>query len=293
MPDTSSSLPVVRSGSFTFGAFTHDPMTVRRLGFGAMRLTGPGVWGPPADRDAALAVLRRAVELGVDFVDTADSYGPFVSEELIREALYPYDGVLVATKGGLLRTAPNSWHVLGEPTYLRQCVEMSLRRLDVERIDLYQLHRVDRRYPLEEQLGVLSEMQAQGKIRHIGLSEVDVDTLHHARQHAEVVSVQNIFNVGNRQHDDVVAACEERGVGFIPWFPIAGGDLVSADGPVAALAERSGYSVAQLSLAWLLRRSPVLLPIPGTSSVAHLEQNCGAVDVELSAQQWAELDALG
>jgi aryl-alcohol dehydrogenase-like predicted oxidoreductase len=292
MTEQPSSSSVARSGSFTLGAFTHDPMTVHRLGFGAMRITGPGVWGPPADRETAVAVLRRAVELGVDFVDTADSYGPFVSEDLIREALHPYDGVVVATKGGLLRTGPNAWHVLGEPNYLRQCVEMSLRRLDVERIDLYQLHRVDQRYPVEDQVGVLSEMQAAGKIRHIGLSEVDVDTLHRVRQHAEVVSVQNIYNVGNRTHSDVVAACEQRGVGFIPWFPIAGGDLVSADGPVSRLAAETGYSVAQLSLAWLLRSSPVMLPIPGTGSVAHLEQNCAAADVELSDEQWATLDAL-
>ena len=280
------------AGTVTLGEHTHDPMTVHRFGFGAMRITGPGVWGPPADAGAALAVLRRAVELGVDFVDTADSYGPFVSEDLIREALHPYDGVLVATKGGLLRTGPNAWHVLGEPNYLRQCVEMSLRRLDVERIDLWQLHRVDTRYPLADQLGVLVEMQQEGKIGHLGLSEVDVATLEAACSLAEIVSVQNIFNVGNRTHRDVVDACEQRGVGFIPWFPIAGGDLVAADGPLASLAADTGYSVAQLSLAWLLRVSPVMLPIPGTGSVTHLEENCAAVDVDLDAAQWAVLDGL-
>ena len=284
--------PASRSGTFTLGASTTDPIDVHRLGYGAMRVTGAGIWGPPADHQAAVAVIRRAVELGVDFVDTADSYGPFVSEDLIREALHPYDGVLVATKGGLLRTGPNAWHVLGEPNYLRQCVEMSLRRLDVERIDLWQLHRVDTRYPLADQLGVLVEMQQEGKIGHLGLSEVDVATLEAASSLAEIVSVQNIFNVGNRTHRDVVDACEQRGVGFIPWFPIAGGDLVAADGPLASLAADTGYSVAQLSLAWLLRVSPVMLPIPGTGSVTHLEENCAAVDVDLDAAQWAVLDGL-
>jgi aryl-alcohol dehydrogenase-like predicted oxidoreductase len=280
-------------GTLTLGSSTHDPMTVHRMGFGAMRVTGDGIWGPPPDRDAAVAVLRRAVELGVDFVDTADSYGPHVSEELIREALHPYDGVLVATKGGLLRTGPNRWHVLGDPDYLRQCVELSLRRLDVERIDLYQLHRVDTRYPLADQIGVLAELQREGKIRHLGLSEVDLDTLHAARQHVEVVSVQNIYNVANRQHDDVLAGCEERGLAFIPWYPIAGGDLVKPGGPVAELAEQTGWTVAQLSLAWLLRRSRWMLPIPGTGSVVHLEENMAAAQVLLSDQQWAVLDALG
>lgn len=282
--------PVRRSGTFTLAASSPDPITVHRLGYGAMRVTGPGIWGPPADHDAALAVLRRAVELGVDFIDTADSYGPFVSEDLIREALHPYEGVVVATKGGLLRTGPNQWHPLGEPKYLRQCVEMSLRRLDVERIDLWQLHRVDSRYPLADQLGVLVDMQQEGKIRHVGLSEVDVPTLDEASSIADVVSVQNIFNVGHRAYEAVVTACEERGIGFIPWFPIAGGDLVGKDGPVSALAAETGHSVAQLSLAWLLRRSPAMLPIPGTSSLDHLADNCSAVDVSLSDEQWARLD---
>jgi aryl-alcohol dehydrogenase-like predicted oxidoreductase len=280
-------------GTVTLGAWTSDPMTVHRMGYGAMRLTGHGIWGHPRDHGEAVAVLRRAVELGVDFVDTADSYGPGVSEEIIREALHPYDGVVVATKGGLLRTEPHQWHVLGDPTYLRQCVEMSLRRLGVERIDLYQLHRVDTRYPVAEQLGVLAEMQREGKIRHLGLSEVDVDTLHAARQHVEVVSVQNIYNVANRQHEAVLTGCEERGVAFIPWYPIAGGDLVKPGGPVAALAEQTGWTVAQLCLAWLLRRSPWMLPIPGTGSVVHLEENVRSVDVMLSDEQWAALDALG
>jgi aryl-alcohol dehydrogenase-like predicted oxidoreductase len=283
---------VQAGGTVTLGAAGDDPMTVHRMGFGAMRLTGQGIWGEPAHRDEAVAVLRRAVELGVDFIDTADSYGPGVSEQIIREALHPYDGVIVATKGGLLRTGPGNWHVLGEPTYLRQCVEMSLRRLGVERIDLYQLHRVDTRYPLEDQVGVLVAMQQEGKIRHLGLSEVDLATLDAARALADVVSVQNIYNVANRHHDAVVDGCEQRGVAVIPWYPIAGGDLVAEDGALSRLAADVGCTTAQLSLAWLLRRSPAMLPIPGTSSVAHVEQNCAAVDVQLSDEQWAVLDAL-
>jgi pyridoxine 4-dehydrogenase len=282
-----------RSGALTLGASSDDPLEVTRLGYGAMRVTGAGVWGPPPDRDTAVAVLRRAVELGVDVIDTADSYGPFVSEDLIREALHPYDGVVVATKGGLLRTGPNAWHVLGEPNYLRQCIEMSLRRLDVDRIDLYQLHRVDRRYPLADQLGVLAEAQQAGTIRHIGLSEVDVRTLTEAAQIVDVVSVQNIYNLTTRGHDDVLAACESMGAAFIPWFPIAAGDLVSSGGPVAELASGTGWTVAQLSLAWLLRRSPAMLPIPGTGSVAHLEENIASADVTLSDDQWAVLDTMG
>jgi len=281
-----------RSGTFTLAAGTDDPMPVHRLGYGAMRVTGAGIWGPPDDRSTAVAVLRRAVELGVDLVDTADSYGPFVSEDLIREALHPYDGVLVATKGGLLRTGPNAWHVLGDPNYLRQCVEMSLRRLDVERIDLWQLHRVDTRYPLVDQMGVLTEMQQAGKIRHVGLSEVDVATLDEASELVDVVSVQNIYNVGNRTHADMLDACDNRGIGFIPWFPIAGGDLLAADSPLVGLAAQSGYSIAQLSLAWLLRRSPVMLPIPGTGSLSHLAENCACVDVVLDDEQWESLDSL-
>ena len=288
---TDSSL-AARAGTFTFAASSHDPMTVTRLGYGAMRVTGPGVWGPPADHDAAVAVLRRTTVLGVDFFDTADSYGPFVSEYLIREALHPYDGVVVATKAGLLRTGPNAWKPLGDPAYLQQCLEMSLRRLAVERIDLYQLHRVDSRDPLAEQLGVLAAAQKAGRIRHLGLSEVDVDTWAQAREIVDVVSVQNIYNVGHRDHADVVAACQAADIGFIPWFPIAGGDLVSRGGAVADLAEQTGYTVAQLSLAWLLRHSPVMLPIPGTGKVAHLEENVAAADVVLTDEQWAALDDL-
>jgi aryl-alcohol dehydrogenase-like predicted oxidoreductase len=284
---------VQAGGTLTMGSSTHDPMTVHRMGFGAMRLTGEGIWGPPRDRDEAVAVLRRAVELGVDFVDTADSYGPHVSEEIIREALHPYEGVVVATKGGLLRTGPWQWPVLGEPHYLRQSVELSLRRLGLERIDLYQLHRVDSRYPLEEQVGVLADMQREGKIRHLGLSQVDVATLDAAQAEAPVVSVQNLYNVANRSEQDVLDACAQRSLAFVPWFPIAGGDLVKPGGPLAEMAQQTGYTVAQLSLAWLLRRSPWMLPIPGTSRVAHLEENCASVDVMLSDEQWAALDALG
>jgi aryl-alcohol dehydrogenase-like predicted oxidoreductase len=284
---------VQAGGTLTLGSSTDDPLTVHRMGFGAMRLTGEGIWGEPRDRDEAVAVLRRAVELGVDFVDTADSYGPHVSEEIIREALHPYEGVVVATKGGLLRTGPWQWPVLGEPHYLRQSVELSLRRLGVERIDLYQLHRVDERYPLEEQVGVLADMQREGKIRHLGLSQVDVATLDAAQAVAPVVSVQNLYNVANRAEQGVLDACEQRSLAFIPWFPIAGGDLVKPGGPLAELARQTGYTVAQLCLAWLLRRSPSMLPIPGTSRVAHLEENCAAVDVMLSDEQWGVLDGLG
>ena len=280
--------PVHTSGTFSLGG----DLTVHRLGFGAMRVTGPGIWGDPADRGAAIALLRRAVELGVDFIDTADSYGPFVSEDLIREALHPYDGVVVATKGGLVRTGPNRWVPVGHPDYLRQCVEMSLRRLGVERIDLYQLHRIDANVPMADQLGALRELQEQGKIRHLGLSQVSVEELAAAREHIEVVSVQNLYNVGDRHAEGVLDVCEAAGIGFIPWFPVAAGPLARPDGPLGALAERTGLPPAQLSLAWLLRRSPVMLPIPGTSSVAHLEQNCAAADLVLDDVTYAELSAL-
>ncbi len=282
-------MSVTRAGTFTLGA--HGP-SVHRLGYGAMRLTGPGIWGPPADPEAAVKVLRRAVELGVDFIDTADSYGPFVSEDLIRRALHPYDGLVVATKGGLLRTGPDRWHVLGDPNYLRQCVEMSLRRLGVERIGLYQLHRVDVRVPLADQLGLLAELQREGKIAHLGLSEVDAATVRQARELVDVVSVQNHYNVASRDHEETLRYCEDHGIGFIPWFPIAGGSLVADDGALTELARRTAVSPAQLSLAWLLRRSPVMLPIPGTSSQAHLEDNCAAGDVELTDADWAFLDGL-
>jgi aryl-alcohol dehydrogenase-like predicted oxidoreductase len=257
-----------------------------------MRITGPGIWGDPPDRDAAIALLRRAVELGVDFIDTADSYGPFVSEDLVREALHPYDGIVVATKGGLTRQGPDHWAPVGHPYYLRQCVEMSLRRLGVDRIDLYQLHRIDANVPLADQLGVLVDMQREGKIRHLGLSQVSVAELEAAREHMDVMTVQNLYNLGDRHSEDVLATCERDGIGFIPWFPVAAGPLARPDGPLAALVARTGVPAAQLSLAWLLARSPVMLPIPGTSSVAHLEQNCAAAAVVLDDETSEALDAL-
>ncbi|HSO03701.1 MAG TPA: aldo/keto reductase, partial [Candidatus Limnocylindrales bacterium] len=265
---------------------------VHRLGFGAMRITGPGIWGDPADREGAIALLRRTVELGVNFIDTADSYGPFVSEDLIREALHPYDGVLIATKGGLTRQGPDKWAPVGSPYYLRQCVEMSLRRLGVECIDLYQLHRIDAGVHLEDQLGALKELQEQGKIRHLGLSQVSVGELAAAREIIEVSTVQNLYNLGDRSSEDVLKACEADGIGFIPWFPVAAGPLARPDGPLAGIVARTGIPAAQLSLAWLLRRSPVILPIPGTSSVAHLEENCAAAAVTLDDATFADLSAL-
>jgi aryl-alcohol dehydrogenase-like predicted oxidoreductase len=280
---------VAASGTFRIGG----DLEVHRLGFGAMRITGQGIWGPPADEDTAVAVLRRAVELGVDFIDTADSYGPFVSEDLIRRALHPYDGVVVATKGGLLRTGPDVWPVCGRPEYLRQCVEMSLRRLDVERIDLWQLHRIDSEVPAADQFGVMKELQDEGKIRHLGLSEVSVDDITAAREVIDVVSVQNLYNLGNRQSEDVLQYCEAEGIAFIPWFPVAAGELARPGGLLDEIASAHEATHAQLALAWLLRRSPVMLPIPGTSSVAHLEENCAAAGVELTDEEYDALTAAG
>ncbi|GAA1305145.1 aldo/keto reductase [Saccharothrix xinjiangensis] len=268
-------------------------LTVNRLGFGAMRLTGDGIWGHPADRDNAIAVLRRAVELGVNFIDTADSYGPHVNEELIRKALHPYaDGLVVATKGGLLRTGPDQWVSLGRPAYLRQAVETSLVRLGVERIDLYQLHRVDPDVPLEDQVGVLGELRDEGKIRHIGLSEVDVDQVRAAQAVAPIVSVQNLYNLANRGHEAVLDHCTAEGITFIPWFPVATGELARPGGVLDSAAREYGATPAQLALAWLLRRSPVVLPIPGTSSIAHLEENTEAAGIELSPEAFDKLSAL-
>ena len=287
---TDQTAPVVQaSGTLAIGG----DLPVRRLGYGAMRITGPGIWGEPADRDSAIAVLRRAVELGVDFIDTADSYGPFVSEDLIREALHPYDGVVIATKGGLTRSGPDRWAPVGSPYYLRQCVEMSLRRLDVDSVDLYQLHRIDANVPLADQLGALKELQEQGKIRHIGVSQVSVAELAAAREIVDVTTVQNLYNLGDRSSEEVLEVCEADGIGFIPWFPIAAGPLARADGPLSGIVARSGIPAAQLSLAWLLRRSQVILPIPGTSSIGHLEENCGAAGVTLDDETYAALSALG
>jgi aryl-alcohol dehydrogenase-like predicted oxidoreductase len=280
--------PVDASGTFLLGG----DLEVHRLGYGSMQITGPGVWGDPVDREGALAVLRRAVELGVDFIDTADSYGPFVSEDLIREALHPYDHVVVATKAGFTRQGPGEWRAVGVPAYLRQCAEMSLRRLGVERLDLFQLHRIDPRVPLEDQLGVFVDLVAEGKVRHIGMSEISVEELVAAQAIAPIATVQNHYNVTNRQSEALVTHCAEHGIGFIPWFPIATGRLAAPEGPLAAAAERTGHSQAQLALAWLLRRSPVMLPIPGTKTLSHVEDNCRAAEVVLDDLTYAELDAL-
>jgi aryl-alcohol dehydrogenase-like predicted oxidoreductase len=277
------------SGTFTIGG----DLTVNRLGFGAMRLTGKGVWGPPDDRDECIRVLRRAVELGVDFIDTADSYGPYVSEELIREALHPYDGVVIATKAGLLRTGPDEWPPLGYPAYLRQECEMSLRRLGVDTIDLFQLHRIDNKFPAEDQIGELVALQREGKIRHIGLSEVDVDQLEAAQKTAAIVSVQNMYNIAARSAEPVLDACEANGVGFIPWFPLAAGPLAAPGGPLQRIADDHHATPSQLALAWLLKRSPVMLPIPGTSKVAHLEENVAAAEIELSDEEFETLSKAG
>ncbi|GAC1444736.1 MAG: aldo/keto reductase [Mycobacteriales bacterium] len=267
-------------------------LTVSRLGYGAMRITGKGIWGDPPDREAAKAVLRRAVELGVDFIDTADSYGPYVSEDLIREALHPYgDALVIATKGGLTRTGPDVWPALGRPEYLRQCVEMSLRRLGVDRIDLWQLHRIDPKVPREEQFGVMKELQDAGKIRHLGLSEVSVEEIEAARKVFEVTTVQNLYNLANRQSESQLDFCQANGIGFIPWFPVAAGDLAKPGGVLDAISSQTGHSPAQLALAWLLRRSPVMLPIPGTGSIEHLVDNCGATRVALTDAQFEALRA--
>jgi aryl-alcohol dehydrogenase-like predicted oxidoreductase len=275
------------SGTFVIGG----DLTVNRLGYGAMRITGDGIWGEPKDIEGSKKVLRRAVELGVNFVDTADSYGPEVSERLIGEALAPYaKGVVVATKAGLARTGPNEWLPVGRPEYLQQEVEMSLRRLKVERIDLWQLHRIDPKVPVEESLGVIKKLQQQGKIRHVGLSEVKPHEIDQARKVIDIVSVQNQYNIGDRQHEDVVDYCTKHGLAFIPWFPVAAGKLAKPGGKLDAAAKRHGASVSQLSLAWLLHRSPVVLPIPGTSSVKHVEENIAAAAVKLSEAEWKEIE---
>ena len=254
-------------------------LNVRRLGFGAMRITGDGIWGPPEDHNAALAVLRRAVDLGVNFIDTADSYGPEVSEELISEALHPYPGGLViATKGGLTRSGPGSWERDGRPEHLREACEGSLQRLRVERIDLYQLHAVDPEVPLEESVGTLAELRDEGKVGHVGLSNVDTEQLGRAREIVPIVSVQDRYSIGDRESEPVLDACEHDGIAFIPWFPLAAGGL-EAEGTISRIAEAHGASPFRIALAWLLARSPVMLPIPGTSKVRHLEENMKALEV--------------
>lgn len=278
-----------QSGTFALGG----DLPVHRLGFGSMQLTGEGVWGDPRDPDQAVRVLQRAVELGVDFIDTADSYGPVVAERLIKTALHPYaDDLVIATKAGLTRTGPGEWIPVGRPSYLRQQCELSLRNLGLERIGLFQLHRIDPEVPLADQVGELKKLQDEGKIAHIGLSEVNVDELKQAQQIAEIASVQNLYNLTNRQSEELLDHCTEQGIGFIPWFPLATGQLVGDGGPLTEIAQRTGASPSQLALAWLLRRSPVMLPIPGTSSVDHLEDNMAAAGVELSDADYDELTAL-
>jgi len=279
------------AGTFTIGG----DIEVNRLGFGAMRITGDGVWGPPPDRDAALRVLRRALELETNFIDTADSYGPDVSEELIAAALHPYpEGLLIATKGGLERTGPGRWPRNGRPEHLKRACEGSLRRLQVERIDLYQLHSPDTDVPYAESVGALKELQEEGKVRHIGVSNVSAEQLAQARELVEVVTVQNRFNLTDRASEDVLELCERDGIGFIPWFPLAAGDLAEPGGPVSEAAERHDAGPGQVALAWLLARSPVMLPIPGTGSVEHLEENVGAAALRLEDGEWRAIaDAVG
>lgn len=280
------------SGTFLIGG----DVPVHRLGYGTMRLVGEGAWGEPADPDEARRVLQRAIELGVTLIDTADAYGPEIAERLIGETLAPYPkGVMIATKGGITRQGPARTEYVGRAGYLIQCVEMSLRRLKLERIDLYQLHRIDPRTPLEEQFVALKRMQEQGKIRHIGLDEVTPAEVEEARKYIEVVTVQNRYSLGDRRHEETLNWCEQQDIGFLPWYPNAGGKLLRSDHPAAdkltEIAKKHGATVSQLSLAWLLQRSPVLMPIPGTSKVAHLEENVAAAEIRLSKEEWAEVEA--
>jgi aryl-alcohol dehydrogenase-like predicted oxidoreductase len=283
--------PAAASGTFFIGG----DLPVNRLGYGTMRLVGEGAWGEPPDPAEARRVLRRAVELGVTLIDTADAYGPEIAERLIAEALHPYPpGLVIATKGGITRQGPAKTEYVGRVGYLIQCVEMSLRRLKLERIELYQLHRIDPRTPLEESLGALRQMQIQGKIRHIGLSEVTPAEIQEAQRIVPVVTVQNRYSLADRRHEETLTWCEQQGIGFLPWYPNAGGKLLKPDHPSAQtltrIAARHSASVAQLSLAWLLHRSPVMLPIPGTSKVAHLEENIAAAGLKLSDDDWAEVE---
>src|ERR1700678_2611290 len=283
-----TTLPTETTGTFALGG----DLTIHRLGFGAMRITGSGIWGEPKDRAEACKVLKRAVELGVNFIDTADSYGPEVSENIIAEALYPYPkGLVIATKGGFTRPGPNKWKEDGRPEYLRQCIEMSLRRLKLECIDLYQLHRIDPKVPVAESLGVLKEFQDAGKIRHIGLSEVTPAQSDEAGKTVKIVSVQNQYNLSDRRHEKALQYCEQHKLAFIPWFPVAAGKLAKAGGPLDKTAKQHQATVAQLSLAWLLHHSPVMLPIPGTSSVEHLNENMASAKLQLSPAEWKAIES--
>ncbi len=283
---TSTAQPVHESGTFKIGK-----RTVHRLGFGAMRLTGPGIWGEPDDREECVRVLHRALELGVDLIDTADSYGPYVSEQLIHDALHPYPkDLFIATKAGLVRGGPDQWDPVGRPEYLRQEAEMSLRRLGVDQLDLLQLHRPDPQVPLADQVGLLKELQDEGKVAEIGLSNVTVDQIEEAQQTARIVTVQNMYNLGKRQSSAVLDYCAAAGIGFIPWRPIDAGDAGDPDGPLTRIAKSMAATASQVALAWLLARSPVVLPIPGTAQVSHLEENMRAATLQLSEDEVDELD---
>ncbi len=285
---TTLTQPAKASGEFLIGG----SLPVTRLGYGTMQLTGPGVWGDPDDPDEAVRVLRRAVELGVNFLDTADSYGPVVAEELIKKALHPYpSNLVIATKAGLTRHGPGIWRPVGRPEYLRQQAEMSLRHLGLERIPLFQLHRIDPQVPLADQVGELKSLRDEGKIGFIGLSEVSVDELRAAQEIAPIATVQNLYNLANRKSEDLLDYSAAHSIGFIPWFPLATGELAKPGGPLGDLAARHGATPSQLALAWLLHRSPVMLPIPGTSSVAHLEENVAAAQISLSDEEYATLEA--
>jgi aryl-alcohol dehydrogenase-like predicted oxidoreductase len=284
-----SDLNAAAAGSFRVGG----DVAVNRLGYGSMRITGDGIWGEPKDPAECLRTLRRLPELGVDFIDTADSYGPEVSENLIREALHPYKGILIATKGGLTRHGPDIWAPVGRPEYLRQCVLMSLRRLGVERIDLWQLHRIDPKVPQAEQFEVIRAMQKEGLIRHVGLSQVSVAEIEAARKLLTVATVQNRYNLVDRSSEDVLDYCAANNIGFIPWFPLAGGPLAQPGGLLDQVAKRHGARPSQIALAWVLKRSAVILPIPGTSKVAHLEENVAAANIALSDEEFRALDEQG
>jgi pyridoxine 4-dehydrogenase len=276
---------VARAGTFAIGG----DLVVHRLGFGAMRITGKGIWGAPASMRDARATLGKLAELGVDFVDTAESYGPHISEDLIRDVLYPYKGFVIATKGGLERPGPNQWVVNGRPEFLRDCVRGSLKRLGLERIDLWQLHRIDSAVPRAEQFGMIAEMQKQGLIRHVGLSEVSVADIDEASKHFKVTTVQNEYSIADRKSEAVLERCEQGGIGFIPWAPLQRGSLSSPDSKLAAIAKKLGATPGQVAIAWLLRRSKVMLPIPGTGNPEHLVENCNAASIELSEADFAAL----